>query len=209
MAILALGLAGCDAGSGLAFLDPRSDAEGTPKITEVSLAGDRVVLQAPPGYCVDRRSTKRRPGGGFVLFARCDTLGVRGFYAGAPLALITATVAPQSGAAPTVEALSSSAAPAPVLEQTQNGALALIQIDGADHGIVGAAQRHWRGAFAVNGYVVGVSLYAPDDGDALGRSGAAILTQMARQSQSASSRRASPPVEDPAPDLSEQSNASE
>lgn len=157
----------------------------------VAMAGGAVQLATPPGYCVDRRALRQSPRQGFALIARCDRLGARGFAAGQRLALITVTTLRRGAAAspPTLDALAAAAAPAEVLERRMAGDLPMLRLRTPD----GAAARdlspqHWRTAFALNGHLVGLTLYAPEGSAALGAEGMTILGETAMRIRRASAR---------------------
>jgi hypothetical protein len=143
----------------------------------VAMADGTVALTPPPNYCIDKSSLKQR----FALMARCDTLGAK-VNPNAPLALITATLMPfDSGAeAPKAADLATALEPDPILQTRDTGGLALVQTQSAT-GLNGFSERHWRGVFVVNGILVGLALYTPQNGPANGDSGASILTALAKR----------------------------
>lgn len=126
--------------------------------------GGTVTVATPPGYCLDRRSLRHGPRGGFALIARCDTLGVRSLFPNRRLALITVTTAPmQPGApAPTLEDLQQSVAPAEVIESRRIGRMPLVRLANEPGTVEGLAPQHWRGAFALNGQLVALAVYVPE-----------------------------------------------
>ena len=174
--LLAAALSGCDAATGLPFaadLGALSEAPGRARMVTVSLAGGAVILSAPEGYCIDRRTLHRTPKAGFAVMARCDTLGVRGFFGAHDLAIITVTTAPQApgAAAPDTEAVARSADGAEVLDRQSRE---------------GVSPVHWRGAFALNGHLVGVGLYAPEGSAVLREDGARLLRDLTSRTRAAS-----------------------
>lgn len=142
-----------------------------------TMADGAVVLTPPPNYCIDKSSLKRR----FALMARCDTLGTKA-NPDAPLALITATLMPfDSGAeAPKAADLAAALESGTILQTKDAGGLALVQTQSAT-GLDGFSERHWRGVFVVNGILVGLALYTPQNGPAGNDSGAAILAALAER----------------------------
>lgn len=190
--VLAAGfLAGCDEATGLPFsseLNTLSEAPGRTRLSEVRLAGGAITLSAPEGYCFDRRSLRRSGPTGFALMARCDTLGVRGFYSAHDLAIVTVTTAPQAegGATPGMKSLEATGGGAPVLSRQNRNGLALVRFGGGAQSFEGVSSTYWRGAFVLNGQLVGVALYAPEGSASLKSSGAALLTDLTRRTRKAS-----------------------
>ena len=189
--LLAAALSGCDAATGLPFaadLGALSEAPGRARMVTVSLAGGAVILSAPEGYCIDRRTLHRTPKAGFAVMARCDTLGVRGFFGAHDLAIITVTTAPQApgSAAPDTEAVARSADGAEVLDRQSRDGLSLIRFGQGAHGLEGVSPVHWRGAFALNGHLVGVGLYAPEGSAVLREDGARLLRDLTSRTRAAS-----------------------
>lgn len=186
--LLAAGLvlSGCATTGGFGFL-----TSSTPKpsnaIKAAVMADGAVTLTPPRGYCIDKSSL----GSSFALIARCDTLGSDGNVSDVPLALITATLVPQEtgAAAPKAADLMAVFTPEDVLQSVDRKGVALVQTNSAT-GLDGMSERHWRGAFAVNGVLVGLALYAPEDGPASGRPGAAILGALADRTKARSPARA-------------------
>lgn len=178
-------LAACEPTGEFGFL-----ASGTPTssnaIKAVAMVDGAVVLAAPSGYCIDKGSL--RPA--FALIARCDTLGSGRKAAGKPLVLITAALVPQEAddTAPKSSDLAAVFEAENVLQTVDRKGVALVQTDSAT-GLDGMSKRHWRGAFEVNGVLVGLALYAPEGSDAVGTSGAMILTALADRTRAQSRTR--------------------
>lgn len=160
------------------------------KITELKLAKGDVVLTAPNGYCIDRSATRHSGGSGFALLARCDTLGVAGYYDAFDLALITVTTAPLAAGAPapTVKTLGQSSAPAKVLEHHSFKGLSVVRLESGPHSIEGVSAEHWRAAFTLNGHLIGLALYAPNASPALRQDGMALLRDLTDRTRRASTK---------------------
>jgi len=194
-ALTAIALAGCGQAISLPFAtEPASqDQRGTRNApSEISLAGGQVKLVAPEGYCFDRRSIRRSAQRGFAIMARCDTLGVRGFFAAHDLALVTITTAPQTpdAAAPTLAALAKTGGDAKVLSRQSRDGLMMIRFDSGPHEMTDVSESYWRAAFTLNGQLVGLALYAPEGSAALSGAGAALLSDLTRRTRKASSVQA-------------------
>lgn len=192
-----MGCFGPDTGA-LSFL--ASGGEKTQVTRDVmrkaSLMGGDVVVRGPEGYCIDRRSLRRKSDGGFALVASCEALsGVRG----EPVEPVLMTVSVLPGAPgisrPAAAEIAALMAPTRVLAAHEDADLALVQFaSGGDKALPGGDARHWRGGMAINGYLVGLALYAREGGVMAGPDGRGLLTELAR-----SIRRASPdrPATDP------------
>ena len=143
----------------------------------VAMADGAVALTPPLNYCIDKSSLKRQ----FALMARCDTLGAKA-NPDAPLALITATLMPFDGGAEAPKAADLAAAlePDTILQTKDTDGLALVQTQNAT-GLDGFSERHWRGVFVVNGVLVGLALYTPQNRPANDDSGAMILAALAKR----------------------------
>lgn len=158
-------------------------------LRKAALVGGDVVVRGPEGYCVDRRSLRRREEGGFALLASCEALsGVRG-EAVEPV-LMTVSVLPGAAGTerPAAAEIAALMAPARVLSTHEDAELSLVQFaSGGDGVLPGGDPRHWRGGMVVNGHLVGLALYARKGGRMAGPDGRGLLTGLAR-----SIRRASP-----------------
>jgi hypothetical protein len=164
-------------------------SSATPKpsnaLAVVEMADGVVALTPPPNYCIDKGSLKAR----FALMARCDTLGAE-TNPNAPLAIITATLAPLGDRSnvPNAADLAAALEPNTNLQTSDKNGLALVQTQGAT-GLDGISERHWRGLFVVNGILVGLALYAPEGGPATGDYGASILTALAKRTKAETEAR--------------------
>lgn len=193
-----LAMAACADGKALDFaaLGPKADsAAPSPKPartkvrkTEVLVAGGKVKLAAPSGFCISDKGLRRGAKSSFAFLARCDTLGQSSWSGGAPLAVITAAVSPQAegDAAPSAKALARMLAPAETSNASDGKHLSLVRATGAAPAIKGLSRTHWRGAFEVNDHLVVLALYAAESSVALDQEGSEILRAMARGTKIAS-----------------------
>ena len=194
-ALAGLLLAGCGQAISLPFAtEPTGQTQfgGRKPLKEISLAGGQIKVSAPDGYCFDRRSIRHNAQRGFAVMARCDALGVRGFFGAHDLAIATITTVPQAAGAraPTLAELAKTGGDAKVLSRQNRDGLALIRFDDGPHQVSDVSKTHWRGAFALNGQLVGLALYAPEGSDALNSSGAALLSDLTRRTRKASNLQA-------------------
>ena len=192
-----LPLAGCfgSDGGALGFLASGTggEAEESAKVLrKIALYDGDVVVRGPRGYCIDRRSLRRREDGGFVLLASCESLsGLRG--AGVEPVLITVAVLPDppEGAVPAVpsaDEIARSMAPAEVLTTHEEDALTLVHFaSGGDKILPGGDARHWRGGMRLNGHLIALALYAKAESAMAGTAGRGLLAKVAGRM-----RRASP-----------------
>lgn len=68
-------VAACDPATMAAM---QSGAGGSPSRARVTVAGQPVVIAAPPGFCIDGPSTTMTSAGAFVLMSDCALLGQNG-----------------------------------------------------------------------------------------------------------------------------------
>ena len=191
--LAASGLAGCDPATGLPFaaeLDAKSDG-GRERMAQTTLAGGDITITAPDGYCIDRRSLRRTGQKGFVVMARCDTLGVRGFFGGYDLAVITVTAGPTNATItpPTPAEVAQSVGTGKVLAERTRDGVAMVRLDKGSEAFDGVSDTHWRGGFVLNSHLIGLGLYAPAASGALGNGGAALLGELADRSRAATAAR--------------------
>jgi len=181
-----LALAGCEQTGEFGFLASGAQPASSNALRAVSMLDGNVVLAAPAGYCIDKGSLRSA----FALIARCDTLGSGRKAAGKPLVLITAALVPQGvdATAPKSQDLATVFEAENVLQAVDRKGVALVQTNSAT-GLDGMSKQHWRGAFEVNGVLVGLALYAPEGSDAVGKSGATILTALADRTRAQSRTR--------------------
>ncbi|MDK3017655.1 hypothetical protein [Pseudodonghicola flavimaris] len=152
---------------GLAACDGVAPLGGSPDLGATTLdrgPGGALSVTAPPGYCIDRRSLRDTPLGGFVVMARCDTLGVGSLFGNRRLALITVTTAAMEpdAPAPTLAALKASVAPARVIEARRVGKVPMVRLAEEPGPVQGLTPEHWRAVLALNGQLVALALYMPD-----------------------------------------------
>lgn len=173
-------------GSSLAF----SSRSAQQPHEEAGFARGGIVLVPPKGFCIDSAGIRRTGSEGFAMMARCDALGVRGFFGNRSPAVITATIGPQpeGAAVPSAEDLARIAGPAHVRETRSDLLLPLVRLEGADGALPGAAPVHWRGALVLDGHILSLALYAPEGSEGLQDQGAMLLNDLARRTLEASLR---------------------
>lgn len=177
-----LALSACAEGIGL----------GGPAETDRAILADgpagTVTVVAPPGYCVDRRTLRHAPRGGFALLARCDTLGIGSLFANRRLALITVTTAPMAEGtkAPSLNALKQSVAPAEVLESRVIDRTPMVRLAHDPDTVRGLSPEHWRGVFALNDQLVALAIYVPESSAIPAGEASSLLADVASRTRMAS-----------------------
>lgn len=158
--VVALSVAGCD-------------ENYAPPLTSAALARGEVLLVAPSGFCIDRRSL----GDSFALMARCDTLGSRNTFK-APLAVITATTIAVEGDDAIVV---TDTKQEKVLAREERGDITLLRV----HGRPPTDQMrdvYWRGAGLIGNHIVGLAVYEAEGGDELEKIAPKLLEQTLKRS---------------------------
>ena len=175
-------------------------------LQRAELAGGAVVVQGPRGYCVDPATLRRGLGGGFALIAACNSLS--GQFTGADVEPVVMTVQVQAAVgrkdAPDAAAMAAALAPIPVLERIDGDGLSLLHLGaGGDAGLPTGDPKYWRGAMMINGYLVGIAVYAPKGSRTAGPRGRRVILALAEQLRAASPARSHASVAKVAPATTE------
>lgn len=185
--------------SGLfAIISTVSRPVGDP-LPQAPIAGGDILVKGPTGYCVDGESLTNRASGGFALLASCHVM--TGGKSGPNVAPVVMTVSASKfeggETVPDRANLASAFAPAPVLSGTEVRGLSMVHLaTGGEKAVPDADPRHWRGAMALNGYLVSLAVYGPRGSFVSNAGGSALLVELAQSLRQA--RPAPPP--DPAPE---------
>ncbi|MFA8385028.1 MAG: dihydroxy-acid dehydratase [Pelagibaca sp.] len=153
-----------------------TDATVTPKlVASAQLARGAITVTGPDGYCIDPTTLRSTSRGGFAAIASCNIMSGGQDGPIVEPALMTVTVNPADGTAPSpsdlADALGTTLLQARELSGLDVGQMA----SGGESAFDGSAPRHWRGAFVIGRHLIGVTLYAPQDSPMLGAQGAAFL----------------------------------
>ena len=146
-----------------------------PLMTSTQLARGAITVKGPDGYCIDPTTLRRTSSGGFAAIASCHIMsgGQNG-----PIVepgLMTVTVSPTPGAAPSPKDLAQ-ALGTTLLQSRELSALEVGRMaTGGQTAFAGSDPTHWRGAFVIGPHLIGVTLYAPQNSPLLGAQGAAFL----------------------------------
>ena len=167
-------LAGCDAG--LPF------GGGAPAVTRAEMAFGAVALQAPRGYCIDQATLRED----FALLARCDTLGAPAAAAGAPLGVMTVSLAPapEDGAIPDAQTTAAALSLEGVTKTRDMANAVMFQASGAAP-IENMSDVQWRGTALIGTQLMGLALYGPENGRAVGLEGRELMTETISNTKSA------------------------
>ncbi|MCT4553174.1 MAG: dihydroxy-acid dehydratase [Pelagimonas sp.] len=178
---------------------PRAPTEKTlgdtrPKLPKplasADLAGGKVVVRGPRGYCIDPTTVQRGPMRGFALLASCSILsgGKAGLFVD-PL-LITVTTGPRGSAQDLPSAMEiASGTGAELLKRVETDQLTRVQLRGDTASVLpNGDDRYWRSTFALNGRLVALALYAPEGSAYAGTRGGDLLNRTRRQIIAASSK---------------------
>jgi len=197
---LALPLAACiGEGTGMGFLGTPAGASkprGVPALQEVTLFRGNLVVAGPRGYCIDRQSLKRGPGGAFVLIASCESLTGKLGVVVEP-AVVTLAIQPRQPLAqpPTAAELSALSPSGEVLQSFDGDGISYVQMsEGGDAFLPGGSPRYWRGAMLLNGHVIGLAVYGSMDSPVAGSYGRNLLLAQAETLRSRSPVREAIPV---------------
>jgi hypothetical protein len=167
------------AGLGLLALAACEPAGSGAARTTVSVAGQRINIAAPPGFCVDPRSTNVTPQGAFVLVSDCGLLGNRSRAATETIgAAMTASISTQGlGAGGTAQSLAEVEHIASTAEgradlgrsgqagrvrilttQTQGDVLYILVEDRGPQPVAGVEPQFWRAFLEVKGRITALSV---------------------------------------------------
>ncbi|UYV36905.1 hypothetical protein N4R57_18295 [Rhodobacteraceae bacterium D3-12] len=158
-------------------------------LKQASLAGGKVVVRGPRGYCVDPATLRRGFTGGFALIAACNTIS--GELSGADVEPVVMTVQVQPSLskreAPLAASLAAALAPAQPIETIDGDGVTLVHMaGGGNKGLPKGDPKHWRGAMMVNGYLVGFAVYAPKGSALAGAGGKRLILALAENLRDAS-----------------------
>ena len=195
--LAAAALAGCSGGvdvglgaAGRLFSDPAPE--------RIAVVDDRVLIEGPPGYCIDQGATRNDGAGAFVLLGSCASVkGKRRAPQPEDISLVTVSVSGGSTADDTIDtarlkdffasdagkaALSRSGAPETVeiLEtEIREGMFLVHARDTASAVHSSLSDDYWRGLLRVNGHLTTVSVIGFDSSPMSRDTGLRTLVQTA------------------------------
>ncbi len=178
-----VGLSGC-LGADFPGLGAGGEVQRDVLRTTTLYEGD-VVVVGPPGYCIDKESMRKRKAQGFVMLASCESLsGVRGQEV-EPV-IMTLTVLPDRAGAtrPSAASVAASMPDLAVIDSVDLNELSLVHFaNGGNAAFQGKDAKHWRGALAINGHLIGLALYARQGSPAAGEDGQRLLVALAQNTK--------------------------
>ncbi len=179
-AVFALGfLGGCDDLPDLSMINAFTEGRPDVALSQASMAFGSVDLVAPPGYCIDKRTLKQN----FALMARCDTLGVPSAAGDAPLGIITASFAPaqELTVLPDPNVTAQALALREISDASKSANIVSFRAKGRDVPD-GTDPLHWRATTKMGEVVVGLALFGPTGGRAIGDDGRDLLDALIERS---------------------------
>lgn len=181
-----LSLSGC-LGAGFPGFGAGGDVQRD-VIRSVSLYDGDVVVSAPDGYCIDRRFLRDRVSRGFVMLASCESLsGTRGQNVEPVIMTLTIVPGGAGAANPSSAEIANSMSGTSVITSIDDTDLSLVHFaSGGDQALAEKDPKHWRGAMAINGHLVALSLYGPQGSPMAGTDGQLLLRALAKNTKASS-----------------------
>lgn len=175
-----LAVAGCVDLSGATRGAPDS-ADQT--LDQISLYNDEVVVTAPRGYCLDATQIKRGTFGAFIPIGSCESLTGQ---AGIPVepGLITVSVLPRQSdrAMPSASDIAASMPGDEPLQTIDGDGLSIVHFaSGGARALPGGDSRYWRGGMVINGHLMGLAVYGPQDSPLADQQGLRLLMDLAEE----------------------------
>lgn len=179
---LCMGLSACDGVDTAGFIGglmPGGKVENV-ALSQTLMANGAFTLVPPDGFCIDQSTLRQQ----FALMSRCDTLGAASLARGAPVGLITISVADLAPDAPLSTAQEiADATKLSRFDAEEGGADTLtFRAEGTppaqDLDVV-----HWRAVARVQDHMLGIALYGPKDARAVSDEGREILHSLIRRSR--------------------------
>lgn len=176
-----LPLAGC-MGNGLA------PGGGANALRTMPLYGGNIVVRGPEGYCIDPDSRRRQSGGTLVFLGSCEALTGEAGTRVVP-ALMTVTVTPRRPGTdqPRARDIASALAPKEPLAEYDEDGVAMVHFNlGGATILPGGDPSYWRGGMALDGHLISLAVYAPQNSQIAGAQGRDLLRDLAAAIRSAS-----------------------
>lgn len=158
---------------------PPEDAKA---LSKARLAKGDIVLEGPPGWCIEPRSLKAHRKDNFASLAGCHALtqGRTGTPVMAGIVTVTISARRPAGDVTTSDALAQAVAGEPILAQTEREGVALVHLRPRQAATeTGPGEPHWRGVFVHGARIVALAAYGPQDGAVSGAEGGRLLSAIA------------------------------
>lgn len=172
-------LAACEGGQGLGGV---TSAKPEKVLNSTDMGFGAVKVVAPGGYCIDADSITQR----FALMARCDQLDAETSNRGAPIGVITVSVAAAADiqTMPTSTETATALALTGVSDQLTSENSVIFRAVGTSPA-PRMSPTHWRATMLINGHLLGLAFYGPEGGAAAGPEGGAILADLIEKTAAA------------------------
>ncbi|MBB3994282.1 hypothetical protein GGR95_001927 [Sulfitobacter undariae] len=160
----------------LAGLAPPSDAAlPTVPLRQAKMMRGKVTLVPPSGYCIDPESLTQS----FAMMARCDALGAATGGSGAPIGILTVSLARKgkTAALPTAQEIAATTGLGAPQNAKRQATSVIFKTTGTPPSST-LAKQHWRAVAMVGGFTMGSALYGPEGRRAVSAEGAEILEEM-------------------------------
>lgn len=177
------GLAGClDTGLVASSGDGTAKPGGPEPLARAELAHGDVVVAGPDGYCVDPVTLSSRSARDFAVIASCNIIagGQAGMFVEPMMMTVTVGIRLEQPVLPAPGALAVEAGQGMVAGSTRDGMVSALLAGGGAEVLADGDPRYWRGAFVLNGHLIGLALYAPRGSYLAGEDGRAMM-QAVRQ----------------------------
>ncbi len=157
-------------------------------LREMPLYGGNIVVSGPEGYCIDPQSKRRQSGGTLVFVGSCEALtGQSGNRVAAALMTVTVTPRRPGTDQPRARNIANALAPKEPLGEYDETGVAMVHFNlGGTAVLPGGDPRYWRGGMALDGHLVSLAVYAPQDSAIAGPKGRALLRELAAAIREAS-----------------------
>lgn len=171
-------LAACEDGASFALATPQAKP-----LAKARMMAGKVTLVPPQGYCIDASSLKQR----FALMARCDALNTDAGTGGAPVGIITASLAvlPEGGALPAAKDIAVASGLKNLRDVDASESHTSFRADGpAPDPAYSSTQ--WRGISRIGTVALGLTLHGPEGGRAITTEGREMLNDLITRTRTSS-----------------------
>ncbi len=175
---------------GLALPEPMQAEPQAPR--RARMFGGAVIVAGPGGYCIDPGTLQGHSDEGFAVIASCRILSGGRVGRDVPPVVITVAVGANEGneALPSPAMLAALSGTELLSGGLVDGFVAANLADGGREVLEDGDPRHWRGAFLLDGRLVGLALYAPKGSEMTGPAGRDLLRGVMERIRELSSSQA-------------------
>ncbi|MEP2919814.1 MAG: hypothetical protein ABJP06_03735 [Sulfitobacter sp.] len=171
----------------LSALSPAQDAALPPvPLTQASMMRGQIALVPPGGYCIDPESLTQS----FALMGRCDSLGAATGGSGAPVGVLTVSIARNAKDTPLPDAAQiAEAANVTTPQDTRKTSDSIIFKTAGTPPGPELSSLHWRAVAMIDNFIIGAALFGPEGQRAVSSEGASVLAQMLERTAAKTSAR--------------------